>query len=74
MSINNFYNPPNPWVGNNRVGTTNNTAGGSNPNVNLQTPGYAGFNNFQCPSVPSMLPGRQVANADEITPQEVPMD
>lgn len=39
-----------------------------------QTPGYSGFNNFQRPSVPSMLPGRQVANADEITPQEVPMD
>lgn len=52
----------------------NNTAGSANPNVNLQTPGYAGFNNFQRPSIPSMLPGRQVANADEITPQEVPMD
>lgn len=73
MPINNFYNPSNPWMGNNG-GTMNNTSGGSNPNVNLQTPGYAGFNNFQRPSVPSMLPGRQVANADEITPQEVPMD
>lgn len=39
-----------------------------------QSPGYSGFNNFQRPSIPSMLPGRQVANADEITPQEVPMD
>ena len=67
MSINNFYNPSNPWMGNNG-GTMNQN------NLQAQTPGYAGFNNFQRPSVPSMLPGRQVANADEITPQEVPMD
>lgn len=73
MPINNFYNPSNPWMGNNG-GTMNNTSGGANQNVNLQTPGYTGFNNFQRPSVPSMLPGRQIANADEITPQEVPMD
>ena len=63
MPINNFYNPSNPWVGNNG-GTMNNTSGTVNPNGNYQSPGYAGFNNFQRPSVPSMLPGRQVANAD----------
>lgn len=52
MSINNFYNPSNPWMGNSG-GNINNTSGGANPNVNLQTPGYAGFNNFQRPSMPS---------------------
>ena len=39
--------------------------------------GHSGFNNFQHPFVPqtsSMIPGRPVANVDEITPQEVPMD
>lgn len=73
MSINNFYNPSNPWTGNNG-GAINNPAGGSNPNVNLQTPGYFGFNNFQRPTMSAMIPGRLVNNLDEITPQEVPMD
>ena len=68
----NQYNPSNPWMGNNG-GIMNNTAGGG-PNVNLQTPGYSGFNNFQRPSIPPTIPGRLVVNADEITPQEVPMD
>lgn len=68
----NQYNPSNPWMGNNG-GIMNNTAGGG-PNVNLQTPGYSGFNNFQRPVIPPTIPGRLVANADEITPQEVPMD
>lgn len=66
---NNFYNPSNPWLGNPGGGYMTNTSGSAQ-----QTPGYSGFNNFQRPSVPSILPGRQVANADEITPQEVPMD
>ena len=66
----NYYNPTNPFLGNPGGGYMSNTTGP----VNQQSPGYAGFNNFQRPSVPSMLPGRQVANADEITPQEVPMD
>src|SRR5690625_4963374 len=66
---NNFYNPQNPWIGNPGGGYMTNTAGAVQ-----QTPGYSGFNNFQRPSVPSVLPGRQVANSDEITPQEVPMD
>lgn len=75
MPINNFYNPSNPWMYNGNGGTTNTSAGQMNQNnLQAQTPGYAGFNNFQRPSIPSMLPGRQVANADEITPQEVPMD
>lgn len=68
----NQYNPSNPWMGNNG-GIMNNTAGGG-PNVNFQTPGYSGFNNFQRPSIPPTIPGRLVVNADEITPQEVPMD
>lgn len=72
MPMNNFYNPSNPWMGNNG-GIMNNTAGGG-PNVNFQTPGYSGFNNFQRPSIPPTIPGRLVVNADEITPQEVPMD
>lgn len=60
----------NPWMGNNHnSGAMNNTSGGIQ-----QTPGYSGFNNFQRPSMPAMIPGRLVANADEITPQEVPMD
>lgn len=64
---NTYYNP---WMGNNHnSGTMNNTSGGIQ-----QTPGYSGFNNFQRPSMPAMIPGRLVANADEITPQEVPMD
>lgn len=50
----------------------NNTSGSFN--TNNQSPGYSGFNNFQRPSMPAMIPGRLVANADEITPQEVPMD
>ena len=69
MPVNDFYNQSNPWT-NNSAGYVNTPTGP----LNQQTPGYAGFNNFQRPSVPSMLPGRQVANADEITPQEVPMD
>ena len=68
---NNYYNPYNPWT-NTNPGTMNNTAGAFNPAQ--QTPGYNGFNNFQRPSMPAMIPGRPVANADEITPQEVPMD
>lgn len=66
---NNFYNPVNSYPGNPGGGYVANTSGAAQ-----QSPGYSGFNNFQRPSVPSMLPGRQVANADEITPQEVPMD
>ena len=66
---NNFYNPQNPWIGNPGGGYMTNTSGAIQ-----QSPVYSGFNNFQRPSVPSVLPGRQVANADEITPQEVPMD
>ena len=66
---NNFYNPVNPYLGNPGGGYMANTSGATQ-----QSPGYSGFNNFQRPSVPSMLPGRQVVNADEITPQEVPMD
>ena len=59
--MNNIYNQNNPWT-NQNLGM--NTAG----------PGYTGFNNFQRPAMPAMIPGRLVANADEITPQEVPMD
>lgn len=66
---NNFYNPVNPYLGNPGGGYMANTSGATQ-----QSPGYSGFNNFQRPSVSSMLPGRQVVNADEITPQEVPMD
>lgn len=70
-NFNNHYNPINPYLGNPGGGyNMTNTSG----TVAQQTPGYAGFNNFQRPSIPSMLPGRQVTNADEITPQEVPMD
>lgn len=71
---NNFYNPYNPWMYNG-AGVTNNTSGQINQGVNqAQTPGYAGFNNFQRPVTPAVIPGRMVANMDEITPQEVPMD
>ena len=66
--MSNYYGPVNPWMGNN-PGTMNNTSGSFN--TNNQSPGYSGFNNFQRPA---MIPGRLVANADEITPQEVPMD
>lgn len=66
---NNMYNPNNPWMNVNQ-GAMNNTA---NP-MNQGGPGYTGFNNFQRPIMPATLPGRLVANADEITPQEVPMD
>lgn len=69
--MSNYYGPVNPWMGNN-PGTMNNTSGSFN--TNNQSPGYSGFNNFQRPSMPAMIPGRLVANADEITPQEVPMD
>lgn len=67
---NNFYNPSNPWLGNPSGGYMTNTSG----NIQQQTPGYSGFNNFQRPAIPPTIPGRLVANADEITPQEVPMD
>lgn len=66
----NYYGPTNPWMGNNSGGGfATNTSGAAQ-----QTPGYPGFNNFQRPTIPAMIPGRLVANADEITPQEVPMD
>ena len=68
-NFNNHYNPVNPYLGNPGGGYTNNISG-----TVQQTPGYSGFNNFQRPSIPAMIPGRPVANADEITPQEVPMD
>lgn len=67
--MNNMYNPNNPWM-NTNPGTMNNTV---NP-MNQGGPGYTGFNNFQRPTMPAMIPGRQVASADEIMPQEVPMD
>jgi len=60
--MSNMYNPNNPW-----------TNQGANP-MNQGGPGYTGFNNFQRPAMPAMIPGRQVASADEIMPQEVPMD
>ena len=69
--MSNYYGPTNPWTGNN-PGTMNNTSGSFN--TNNQSPGYSGFNNFQRPVMPAMIPGRLVSNADEITPQEVPMD
>lgn len=65
----NYYGPTNPWMGNPGGGFTTNTSGAAQ-----QSPGYSGFNNFQRPTMPAMIPGRFVANADEITPQEVPMD
>lgn len=68
-NFNNYYNPVNPYLGNPGGGFTTNASGATS-----QAPGYNGFNNFQRPSMPAMLPGRLVANADEITPQEVPMD
>lgn len=64
---NTYYNP---WMSN--PGYVSNISG--NNAVTQQTPGYSGFNNFQRPVMPAMIPGRLVANADEITPQEVPMD
>ena len=64
---NTYYNP---WM--NNPGYVNNISG--NNAATQQTPGYSGFNNFQRPTMPAMIPGRLVANADEITPQEVPMD
>lgn len=76
MAINNFYgnNPSNPWLANG-TGAVNNAAGQLNQNnLQAQTPGYTGFNNFQRPVMPTAIPGRLVANADEIMPQEVPMD
>lgn len=69
-NFNNFYNPSNPWLGNPGGGYMTNTSG----NIQQQTPGYSGFNNFQRPVIPPTIPGRLVVNADEITPQEVPMD
>lgn len=61
----NFDGNNNPWV-NQMRGT------GYSPNPDMYRPSnpYNTFNNFSHPSIP----GRQVANADEITPQEVPMD
>lgn len=64
---NTYYNP---WM--NNPGYVNNISG--NNGATQQTPGYSGFNNFQRPTMPAMIPGRLVTNADEITPQEVPMD
>ena len=73
---NNFYNPSNPWLYHgSSTGAMNNTTGQMNQNnLQAQTPGYAGFNNFQRPAMPASIPGRMVTNADEIVPQEVPMD
>ena len=73
---NNFYNPSNPWLYNgSSTGVMNNMSGQMNQNnLQAQTPGYAGFNNFQRPAMPASIPGRMVTNADEIVPQEVPMD
>lgn len=71
-NFNNYYNSTNPYFGNPGGNYMTNNTG-----YQQQTPGYSGFNNFQCSFVPqtlSMIPGRMVANADEITPQEVPMD
>lgn len=69
-NFNNYYNPTNPYLGSSAGGYMANNIG-----YQQQTPGYSGFNNFQRPSNPAqMIPGRLVANADEITPQEVPMD
>ena len=65
----NYYGPTNSWMGNPGGGFATNTSGAAQ-----QSPGYSGFNNFQRPTMPAMIPGRLVANADEITPQEVPMD
>lgn len=76
MAINNFYgnNPSNPWLANG-AGAVNNTAGQINQNnLQAQTPGYAGFNNFQRPAMPVSIPGHLVTNENEIMPQEVPMD
>ena len=70
-NFNNFYNPSNTtWLGNPGGGYMPNPSG----NIQQQTPGYSGFNNFQRPAIPPTIPGRLVVNADEITPQEVPMD
>ena len=66
--MSNYY-PTNPFIGNPGGGHMLNTSGSVQ-----QTPGYASFNNFQRPSIPPTIPGRLVVNADEITPQEVPMD
>lgn len=73
---NNFYNPSNPWAYNgSSAGAMNNMSGQMNQNnPQAQTPGYAGFNNFQRPAMLASIPGRMVTNADEIVPQEVPMD
>lgn len=72
--MSNFYGqaPANPWVNNNQ-GVTNNTAGpfnnGNQQNPYMQTNPYLYQQNRF-----ASLPGRLVGNADEITPQEVPMD
>lgn len=65
----NYYNLSTPWS-NNSAAYMNTPTG----NLSQQAPGYSGFNNFQRLSMPAMIPGRPVNNADEITPQEVPMD
>lgn len=65
----NYYNLSMPWS-NNSASYMNTPTG----NLSQQAPGYSGFNNFQRLSMPAMIPGRPVNNADEITPQEVPMD
>lgn len=72
---NNFYNPSNPWMYNGNGGTANASAGQMNQNnLQAQTPGYAGFNNFQRPVISASIPGHLVTNENEIMPQEVPMD
>lgn len=70
-NLNNFHNQTNPYLGSTGGAYALHASGFQSYN-----PGYSGFNNFQCPSGPQqqMIPGRQVANVDEITPQEVPMD
>lgn len=61
----NFDGNNNPWV-NQMRGT------GYSPNPDIYRPSnpYNTFNNFSHPSIP----GRQVGDVNEITPQEVPMD
>lgn len=61
----NFDGNNNPWV-NQMRGT------GYSPNPDMYRPSnpYNTFNNFSHPSIP----GRQVGDVNEITPQEVPMD
>lgn len=62
----NMFNPNNPYSNDPRFSNQ-----GYDPNYG-RSPGYSGFNNYSRP-VPT-LQGRMVNGADEITPQEVPMD